>query len=93
MLNALLAQREQSILQAQQPKSGGGGGGGGGGSGKGADYANFLKQSIARDRLEGYLNNDPFDEEKWLQMMMASGGSDAATAMAWLGAKNPPKTD
>ena len=91
MLNALLANREQSILQAQQ--AGSGGGGGGGGSSKGTDYANFLKQSIARDRLESYLNNDPFDEQQWLQMMLASGGSDAATAMAWIGSQNQPNAE
>jgi hypothetical protein len=92
MINALLANREQNILEAQLGSSGSGGGGGGGSS-KGSDYANFLKQSIARDRLESYLNNDPFDEEKWLQMMLASGGSDAATAMAWIGSQNQPNAE
>ena len=92
MINALLANREQNILEAQLGSSGSGGGGGGGSS-KGSDYANFLKQSIARDRLESYLNNDPFDEEKWLQQMLASGGSDLATAMAWIGSQNQPNAE
>jgi hypothetical protein len=95
MLNAMLAQREQSLMEAQQAgmSSGRGRGGGGGGSSKSGDYTNLLKQTIARDRLESYLNNDPIDNDRMLQMMLASGGTDAATAWSWLAAQNPPESN
>lgn len=58
MLNALLAQREQNLLQAQMGamSSGGGGGGGGGSSSKPKSLADAVKELDAQSQLEDWVN-------------------------------------
>lgn len=89
MLNAMLAQREQSLMQAQQAGMSSGGGGGGGGE---TDYTKLNKQSIDKIKYEWGLNNYTPSDTEWLQLMMRGGGSDQAAAMAWLQAQNPNPT-
>ena len=84
MLNAMLAQREQSLMQAQQAGMSGGGGGGGE-----TDYTKLNKQSIDKTKYEWGLNNYMPDDVEMLQLMMRSGGSDQAAALAYLQAQNP----
>jgi hypothetical protein len=84
MLNALLAQREQSILQARQSGSGGGGGGGGGGT----DYSKAYKQFNDRQKLDWALNDETPDPMQIVNMMLRNGGSDAAAGLAYLASLN-----
>lgn len=90
MLNALLANREQSILQAQQAGSGGGGGGGGGG---GTDYTKAYKQATDKQRLEWMLNEYTPRPDEVISMMLRSGGTDATSALAYLAAQTQPSTN
>lgn len=78
MLNALLANREQSILQAQQAGSGGGGGGGG------TDYSKAYKQYTDRNKLDMALNGETPSESDILNSMLRAGGSEAVTALTYL---------
>jgi hypothetical protein len=82
MLNALLANREQSIVQAQQ--AGMSGGGGGGSSSGGTDYTKMNKQANDKTRYEWGLNNYTPSIDEMIQLMLRGGGSDAAAAMAYL---------
>lgn len=77
MLNALLANREQSILQAQQAGSGGGGGGG-------TDYSKAYKQYTDRNKLDMALNGETPSESDILNSMLRAGGSEAVTALTYL---------
>ena len=83
MLNALLANREQNILQARQEGSSGGGGGGGG-----TDYSKAYKQFNDRQKLDWALNNETPDPMQIVNMMLRNGGSDAAAGLAYLGSLN-----
>ena len=89
MLNALLANREQSILQAQQAKSGGGGGGGGGGT----DYSKAYKQFNDRQKLDWALNDETPDPMQIVNMMLRNGGSDAAAGLAYLASLNQKNSE
>ena len=89
LLNALLANREQSILQAQQ--AGMSGGGGGGSSSGGTDYTKMNKQANDKTRYEWGLNNYTPSMDEMIQLMLRGGGSDAAAAMAYLASQNQPQ--
>ena len=80
ILNALMAQREQGLLQAQQAKSSGGGGG--------TDYSKAYKQFNDRQKLDWALNNETPDPMEIVNMMLRNGGSDAAAGLAYLGSLN-----
>jgi hypothetical protein len=79
MLNAMLAQREQSLMEAQQAGMSGGGGGG-----SGTDYSKMNKQAIDKTRYEWGLNNYTPSQDELIQLMLRGGGSDATAAMAYL---------
>ena len=83
MINALLANREQSILQAQQAGSSGGGGGDGG-----TDYSKAYKQFNDRQKLDWALNDETPDPMQIVNMMLRNGGSDAAAGLAYLASLN-----
>lgn len=63
MLNALLAQREQGLLQAQMGgmSSGGGGGGGGGGSSKPKTIADAMKEITAGEDIDAWINGSTWN--------------------------------
>ena len=86
MINALLANREQNILQARQGGSSGGGGGGGGGGG--TDYSKAYKQFNDRQKLDWALNDETPDPMQIVNMMLRNGGSDAAAGLAYLASLN-----
>lgn len=83
MLNALLAQREQSIAEARQAASSGGGGGGGGGRGGGGsssggtDYSKAYKQATDKQRLEWMLNDYTPSNTEVINMLLRSGDPSA----------------
>lgn len=56
MLNALLAQREQNLLQAQMGAMSSGGGGGGGGSSKPKTLADAVKEINAESDLQDWID-------------------------------------
>jgi hypothetical protein len=78
MLNAMLANREQSLMEAQQAGMSGGRGGGG------TDYSKMNKQAIDKTRYEWGLNNYTPSQDELIQLMLRGGGSDASAAMAFL---------
>lgn len=85
MLNALLAQREQSLMQAQQAGMSGGGGGGG------TDYTKAYKQYSDRQKLDMALNGDTPSEDQIISQMLRAGGNDAVTALTYLNSLKPPQ--
>jgi hypothetical protein len=88
ILNALMAQREQGLLQAQQARSGGGGGGGGG-----TDYSKAYKQFNDRQKLDWALNDETPDPMQIVNMMLRNGGSDAAAGLAYLTSLGPKNSE
>ena len=89
VLNALMAQREQQIAQAQQ-SSASGGGGGGGSSSSGTDYSKAYKQAVDKQRLEWMLNDYTPSDTEVVNMLLRSGDPTAiGQAAALMAAKNP----
>lgn len=89
ILNAMLAQREQSLMQAQQAGMSGGGGGGGGGGG--TDYTKAYKQYTDRNKLDMALNGETPSDDEIISAMLRAGGNEAITALTYLNSLNPPQ--